>query len=84
MLRNQVNIMEKKKDKINFEENIEKLEKIVRELESGNVALDDALTKFNEATKLSMECDAKLKEVSESVNKILNKDGTLEEFKIEE
>ena len=76
--------MEKKKDKINFEENIEKLEKIVRELESGNVALDDALAKFNEATKLSMECDTKLKEVSESVNKILNKDGTLEEFKIEE
>ncbi len=77
--------MEKdKKKKINFEENIKKLEEIVRELESGNVALDDALTKFNEAYELSKECDLKLKEVSESLNKVLNKDGELEDFKIEE
>ncbi len=73
-----------KKEKINFEENIKKLEVIVNELESGNVTLDDALNKFNEAYKLSKECDTKLKEVSESVNKILNKDGELEDFKIEE
>ena len=76
--------MEKKKDKINFEDNITKLETIVRELESGNVALDDALNKFNEAFEISKECDAKLKEVSESLNKVLNKEGNLEEFKIEE
>ena len=76
--------MEKKKEKINFEENIKKLETIVRELESGNVALDDAMDKFNEAFKISKECDTRLKEVSESLNKILNKDGELEEFKIEE
>ena len=45
--------MEKKKDeKINFEENIKKLEEIVRELESGNVPLDDALAKFNEAFEI--------------------------------
>ena len=76
--------MEKKKDKINFEDNIAKLESIVRELESGNVSLDDALDKFNEAFKISKECDEKLKEVTESVNKVLNKEGNLEEFKIEE
>ncbi len=71
-------------EKINFEENIKKLENIVRELESGNVSLDDALSKFNEAFKLSKECDAKLNEVTESVNKILNKDGNLEEFNVSE
>lgn len=76
--------MEKKEKKVNFEENISKLESIVHELESGNVPLDDALLKFNEAFTLSRECDAKLKEVSESVNKILTKEGNLEEFKIEE
>lgn len=76
--------MEKKKEKINFEENIKKLENIVRELESGNVALDDAMDKFNEAFKISKECDKRLKEVSDSLNKVLNKDGELEEFKIEE
>ena len=60
---------EEKKDKINFEENIKELEQIVHELESGNVALDEALEKFNKAYQLSKECDMKLKEVSESVNK---------------
>ena len=76
--------MEKKDKEDKFEENIKKLEEIVRELESGNVPLDDALNKFNEAYKLSQECDNKLKEVSDSLNKVLNKDGNLEEFKIEE
>ena len=72
------------KKEINFEENIKKLETIVRELESGNVPLDEALNKFNEAYKLSKECDAKLKEVSESLNKVLNENGELESFKVEE
>jgi len=78
--------MEKKekKDKINFEENIKELEQIVHDLESGNVMLDEALEKFNKAYQLSKECDKKLKEVSESVNKILTEDGKLEEFTIEE
>ena len=76
----------KKEEKkvVNFEENIQKLESIVKELETGNVPLDDALNKFNEAFELSRECDQKLKEVSESVNKILTKDGALEDFKIED
>ena len=46
--------------------------------------LDDALEKFNEAYKLSKECDKKLKEVTESVNKILNENGSLEDFEIPE
>ena len=78
--------MEKKdkKEKINFEENIKELEQIDHDLESGNVALDEALEKFNKAYQLSKECDTKLKEVSESVNKILTEDGKLEEFTIPE
>lgn len=76
--------MTKENKKVNFEENIKKIEEIVKELESGNVPLDDAMQKFNEAFTLSKECDEKLKEVTDSLNKILNKDGTLEEFKMEE
>ena len=55
------------KEEMKFEEKLQKLEEMVNELESGNVALDDALDKFNEAFKISKECDAKLKEVSESL-----------------
>ena len=76
--------MEKKEKELSFEESIKKLETIVRELESGDVLLDDAINKFNEAVLLAKTCDSKLKTATESVNKILNEDGSLKEFKIEE
>lgn len=73
------------KDKENtFEENLEKLDVIVKKLESGDIPLDDAIENFNEAMKLAKLCDDKLKNAEEKVNSILNKDGKLEEFKIEE
>lgn len=67
----------------NFEESLLELEQIVKELENGNVPLDDAITKFNEAMKIAKICNDKLTKAEESVNKILNKDGTLEDFKVE-
>lgn len=71
-------------NKLSFEENMQKLESIVKKLESGEVLLDDAIAQFKEAVDIANICDKKLKEASDSVNKILNKDGNLEEFKIEE
>ena len=44
-----------------FENNLEKLEEIVKKLESGEVPLDDAINEFNEAMKLAKLCDDKLK-----------------------
>jgi len=69
---------------ISFEEKIKKLESIVAELETGEVPLDDAINKYTEAMKLSKECSNKLVEVSEKVNKILNENGTLEDFEVTE
>lgn len=69
---------------LSFEENIKKLETIVKELESGEVLLDDAINKFNEATLIAKNCDNKLKTATDSINKIMNEDGTFKEFKIEE
>lgn len=75
---------DKKKEEMNFEEKIKKLESIVSELESGEVNLDDAIDKYTEAMKLSKECSNKLNEVSEKVNKILNNNGELEDFEPKE
>lgn len=72
------------KEELNFEESLKKLEEIVKELENGTVALDDAITKFTEAIKLASSCNEKLKNAEESINKILTKDGSLEDFKVEE
>lgn len=67
-----------------FEENLNNLEQIVKDLESGNLPLDDAINKFTEAMKIAKVCDEKLKNAEANVNKILNEDGTLSNFKIEE
>ena len=63
-----------------FEEKINNLEKIVKELENGDVALDDAINKFNEAIKLANSCNKTLEEATKTVNKVLNKEGNLEDF----
>ncbi len=74
--------MEKVKE--SFESSLRKLEEIVRELENGEIDLDKSMEKFKEATNLVNYCSEKLKNANETVNKIMNEDGSLSEFKSEE
>lgn len=67
----------------NFESSLEELEKIVKELESGNVNLDDAIDKYTEAMKLAKYCGEKLSDATKKVNKVLAEDNELKEFKAE-
>jgi len=48
--------MEKKKEDINFEESMQKLEKIAEELEKEDLSLDDSVKKFEEGMELSKKC----------------------------
>lgn len=73
-----------KKEELTFEESLVQLETIVKDLENGSVALDDAINKFTEAMKLSKTCNEKLKNAESNVNKILKENGKLEDFQIEE
>lgn len=73
-----------KKEDLSFEEKIKKLESLVKELESGEVNLNDAIDKYTEAMKLAKECNDTLNNISDKVNKILLENGKLEEFKVEE
>lgn len=75
--------MKKEEKELSFEENLEKLEDIVKKLESGDILLDDAINKFNEAMKLAKICDEKLKNAEEFITKIVKEDGTLENFEVE-
>ncbi len=74
--------MEAKKE-LSFEENLEKLEIIVKKLENGDIPLDDAINEFNEAMKIAKICDTKLKNAEDSLNKIVKEDGSIENFNIE-
>lgn len=75
---------EEKKIEPSFEENLTRLETIVKDLESGEVPLDDAINKFTEAMHLASNCNEKLKQAEEAVNQILGEDGTLQPFTPEE
>jgi exodeoxyribonuclease VII small subunit len=73
--------MEDIKD-ISFEEGITKLEEIVKELESGNVGLDESIKKYTEGMQLAKLCGDKLNSAEEKINKILKENGSLENFDI--
>jgi exodeoxyribonuclease VII small subunit len=65
--------------KKSFEENIEDLEKIVSELENGDLNLDDSVSKFEEGIKISKECNKILEEAEKKITILLNKDGEIKE-----
>ncbi len=67
-----------------FETALKKLEVITRELENGEVDLESSIKKYEEANMLLQYCSDKLNSAHETVNKILNEKGELEDFKTEE
>lgn len=70
--------------KVKFEDQVKELETIINELESGNTDLEESIEKYTKAMKLVKECDEKLKNIEETVNKIIMENGKLEDFEIEE
>lgn len=65
---------------LNFEENMEELEKIVQELERGDLNLDDSIKKFEEGMKISKQCNKFLEEAEKRITVLVeNKDGISEE-----
>ncbi len=68
---------------VKFEDQVKELEKLINELESGEVDLDKSIEKYTQAMKLVKECDKKLKHIETQVNKIVTEDG-LKDFNIEE
>lgn len=73
-----------KEKEMTFEEKIKLLEEIVKELEGGEVPLDEAIDKYTRAMQLAKDCSDKLNEVSEKVNKIMLENGKLEDFEAKE
>lgn len=66
-----------------FETKLAELEKMVAELERGDVDLDEAIDKYTKAMKLAKECSEKLKNAEENINKILTENGKEEDFNVE-
>jgi exodeoxyribonuclease VII small subunit len=54
-------------DKLSFEEAINELEKIARELEDGSLNLDDSIAGFERGTELKKFCQEKLEEAERKI-----------------
>ncbi|MCV2873998.1 exodeoxyribonuclease VII small subunit [Defluviimonas sp. WL0050] len=62
--------------KMSFEEAMNALEGVVRDLESGNVELEKSIALYEQGARLKAHCEKKLKEAEEKVAKItLGPDG---------
>ena len=66
-----------------FEEQMESLEKIVGELEKGDLNLDDSVEKFEEGIKISKECNKILQEAEKKITMLVNENGETKEENFE-
>jgi exodeoxyribonuclease VII small subunit len=61
-----------------FEECLQRLEKIVQELEKGEIPLEKSLTLFEEGMQLSSACRKELEQAEGKVEILLKKNGKLQ------
>ncbi len=66
-----------------FEENLAELEKIVNQLEKGDVPLEEAIAQFETGVKLSKQLQNTLQNAQQSLTKIVAEDGTMTDFSAE-
>jgi exodeoxyribonuclease VII small subunit len=63
---------------LNFEEALSALEEIVRNLENGQVSLEESIEIYTKGTQLRQHCDNKLKDATQRIEKITkSQDGSL-------
>jgi exodeoxyribonuclease VII small subunit len=61
---------------LSFEDALKRLEEIVRQLESGDVALEQSISLYQEGDKLRAQCEQRLKSAQAKIDQIqLGGDG---------
>jgi len=64
-----------------FEQSLQKLETLVKNLESGNLALEEALTAFQEGVGLVKQCQTLLSQAEQKVEMLIKASGETIETK---
>lgn len=59
-----------------FEEALERLEEIVAEMESGELSLEDSMTRFEEGARLAAHCRKSLGAIEKRVEVLVRKQGS--------
>jgi len=71
------------KKNLNFEKALAELEKLVDEMEQGNLSLEDSLKRFEKGIILSGECQQALQNAELKVKKLIEENGKLVEYDLE-
>lgn len=74
--------MSRKKSTSLFEDSMDELEKLVEQMEQGDISLEESLKAFERGIKLTRTCQQALQEAEQKVQILLEKNGqqTLEPF----
>ena len=67
-----------KKDTVNFETSLKKLEKIIEKLEDGDISLEESVKSFEEGIGLVKECQKQLSQAELKVKKLLDNGDTVD------
>ena len=70
--------LDKKIDELSYEEAFEKLHKIVKLLEEGNVSLDESIKYYEQGIILKNHCEEKLKNAEVKIQNVLDKSGKID------
>lgn len=68
-----------KKEEMNFEELMKKLEEVTNKLEKEELNLDESVALFEEGMKLSKKCNETLENAEKRISILLENDGELVE-----
>ena len=66
-------------EKLNFEQSMQELEKIVQELEKGDLNLEDSIKKFEEGMALSKKCNEFLENAEKKITMLIKTEEGVEE-----
>ena len=74
----------KKIENLSFEESLAELETIVKNLEQGDLSLEDSMSLFERGLSLSKCSQTKLTDAEQKIQILLDKNSSLSEFPIDE
>ena len=68
-----------KKEDVNFEELIKKLEEITNKLEKEQLSLDESVKLFEEGMQISKQCNSKLEDAEKRITMLINDNNEIKE-----
>ena len=74
------------KKSVNLEKALGELEKLVEEMEQGNLSLEDSLKRFEKGIALTSDCQQALQNAELKVQELIEKNGKLleKDFEVDE